>query len=160
MTVLPITQLGDPVLRTACDPVTRFDQALAQLVTDLLDTVREPGRAGLAAPQIGVSLAVFLNPTRPCSAAGMRIDPPVSEPSAAHAAPQATDTEPPEVEPPGMRMAQGDSERVRRIRRELPLHREQRTDHVRDLRLLRATKADDGELHRTRRVLEDRLDSN
>jgi peptide deformylase len=59
MTVRPLRLLGDPVLRTPCDPVTRFDGALGQLVTDLLDTVQEPGRAGLAAPQIGVSLAVF-----------------------------------------------------------------------------------------------------
>jgi peptide deformylase len=51
--------LGDPVLRTPCDQVTRFDDALARLVTDLLDTVSEPGRAGLAANQIGSSLAVF-----------------------------------------------------------------------------------------------------
>jgi peptide deformylase len=50
---------GDPVLRTACDQVTRFDDALARLVTDLLETVQEPGRAGLAANQIGSSLAVF-----------------------------------------------------------------------------------------------------
>jgi hypothetical protein len=35
----------------------------------------------------------------------MRIEPPVSEPSAAQAAPSATDTAPPEVEPPGMRGA-------------------------------------------------------
>ncbi|MGD0557514.1 MAG: peptide deformylase [Streptosporangiaceae bacterium] len=59
MTVRPIRMFGDPVLRTACDPVTRFDDALARLVDDLLDTVREPGRAGLAANQIGVSLAAF-----------------------------------------------------------------------------------------------------
>jgi peptide deformylase len=59
VTVRPIRLLGDPVLRTACEPVTRFDGALARLVDDLLDTVQEPGRAGLAANQIGVSLAVF-----------------------------------------------------------------------------------------------------
>ncbi len=59
MTVRPIRRLGDPVLRTACDPVTRFDDALARLVDDLLDTVQVPGRAGLAANQIGTSLAVF-----------------------------------------------------------------------------------------------------
>jgi peptide deformylase len=47
------------VLRTACEPVTRFDDALASLVADLVDTVQEPGRAGLAANQIGSSLAVF-----------------------------------------------------------------------------------------------------
>jgi peptide deformylase len=60
MTVRPIRLIGDPVLRTACDPVTRFDDALARLVTDLLDTVQEPGRAGLAANQIGVTLAAFV----------------------------------------------------------------------------------------------------
>ncbi len=59
MSVRPIRYLGDPVLRTPCDPVTRFDDALASLVADLIDTVQEPGRAGLAANQIGSSLAVF-----------------------------------------------------------------------------------------------------
>ena len=59
MTVRPIRLFGDPVLRTEADPVVSFDRALQQLVTDLEDTVREPGRAGVAAPQIGVSLRVF-----------------------------------------------------------------------------------------------------
>lgn len=59
MTVRPLRLLGDPVLRTPCDLVVRFDDALARLVADLLDTVAEPGRAGLAANQIGSSLAVF-----------------------------------------------------------------------------------------------------
>jgi peptide deformylase len=59
MSVRAIRLFGDPVLRTPCDPVTRFDSSLAALVDDLLDTVREPGRAGLAANQIGVSLAAF-----------------------------------------------------------------------------------------------------
>jgi peptide deformylase len=59
VSVRPVRLFGDPVLRTACDAVTRFDDALARLVTDLLDTVQEPGRAGLAANQIGSSLAVF-----------------------------------------------------------------------------------------------------
>lgn len=59
MTVQLLRLLGDPVLRTACDPVTRFDDATGRLVDDLLETVLVPGRAGLAAPQIGVSLAAF-----------------------------------------------------------------------------------------------------
>ena len=59
MTVRPIRLLGDPVLRTACEPVTRFDDALARLVAELLDTVQVPGRAGVAANQIGASRAVF-----------------------------------------------------------------------------------------------------
>ncbi|MFD0523978.1 peptide deformylase [Paractinoplanes durhamensis] len=59
MTVRPIRIYGDPVLRTEADPVTAFDAELRRLVADLEDTVREPGRAGVAAPQIGVSLRVF-----------------------------------------------------------------------------------------------------
>jgi peptide deformylase len=60
MGVRPIRQWGDPVLRTVCDPVTDFDEDLDALVSDLLDTVvAEPGRAGLAANQIGVSMRVF-----------------------------------------------------------------------------------------------------
>ena len=59
MTVRPLRLLGDPLLRTPSDPVTRFDQTLSRLVTDLLETVQVPGRAGLAANQIGSSLAVF-----------------------------------------------------------------------------------------------------
>src|SRR5690348_18147449 len=59
MTVRSIRLFGDPVLRTPADPVTDFDDDLRRLVADLEDTVREPGRAGVAAPQIGVSLRVF-----------------------------------------------------------------------------------------------------
>lgn len=59
MTARSLRLLGDPVLRTPCDPVVRFDDGLASLVTDLLDTVAEPGRAGLAANQIGSGLAAF-----------------------------------------------------------------------------------------------------
>ena len=59
MSVRPIRLFGDPVLRSASDPVTVGDPRLASLVDDLLDTVREPGRAGVAAAQIGVSLRAF-----------------------------------------------------------------------------------------------------
>jgi peptide deformylase len=59
VTVRPLRLIGDPVLRTPSDQVVRFDEALSRLVADLLDTVRLPGRAGLAANQIGSSLAVF-----------------------------------------------------------------------------------------------------
>jgi peptide deformylase len=55
----PIRLFGDPVLRTSCDAVATFDAVLAGLVTDLEETVAEPGRAGLAANQIGVSRRVF-----------------------------------------------------------------------------------------------------
>lgn len=59
MTIRPIREVGDPVLRTPADEVRNFDRELAALVRDLLDTVDHPGRAGLAAPQIGVGLRAF-----------------------------------------------------------------------------------------------------
>ncbi|OXM66483.1 MULTISPECIES: peptide deformylase [Amycolatopsis] len=59
MALRELRYFGDPVLKTVCEPVTKFDKGVEQLVTDLLDTVRPAGRAGLAAPQIGVSLRVF-----------------------------------------------------------------------------------------------------
>lgn len=57
--VKELRYFGDPVLKTPCEPITRFDAATETLVRDLLDTVDLPGRAGLAAPQIGVSLRAF-----------------------------------------------------------------------------------------------------
>jgi peptide deformylase len=59
VTVRDLRYLGDPILRTQCEPVTRFDDALAALIDDLIDTVQLPGRAGLAANQIGSGLAAF-----------------------------------------------------------------------------------------------------
>ncbi len=50
---------GDPVLKTECEPVDLSDPGVRGLVTDLLDSVRLPGRAGVAANQIGVGLRAF-----------------------------------------------------------------------------------------------------
>ncbi|MER7210205.1 peptide deformylase [Streptosporangium sp. NPDC000239] len=61
MTVQPIRLFADPVLRTASEPVTDFDRELRGLVKSLQATLRAgSGRAGLAAPQIGVSLRVLV----------------------------------------------------------------------------------------------------
>lgn len=54
-----IRVIGDPVLRTPCEPITDIDETVKQLVEDLLETVDDDGRAGLAANQIGVSLRAF-----------------------------------------------------------------------------------------------------
>jgi peptide deformylase len=59
VTLRPLRLLGDPVLTASCAPVTAFDGTLRRLVDDLMETVDQPGRAGLAAPQIGVGLRVF-----------------------------------------------------------------------------------------------------
>ncbi|HWD06369.1 MAG TPA: peptide deformylase [Amycolatopsis sp.] len=59
MAMRALRYFGDPVLKTVCDPVTTFDKKVEVLVKDLLDSVQPDGRAGLAAPQIGVGLRVF-----------------------------------------------------------------------------------------------------
>lgn len=59
MAMRDIRIVGDPVLRTVCAPITKIDDRVRQLVTDLIETVDDEGRAGLAANQIGVSLRAF-----------------------------------------------------------------------------------------------------
>lgn len=59
MAIRDIRIIGDPVLRTPCDPVTDIDSHVKSLVEDLLETVDMDGRAGLAANQIGVGLQAF-----------------------------------------------------------------------------------------------------
>jgi peptide deformylase len=60
VTVTPIRLFGDPVLRSPADPVVDFDKELRRLVRDLSDTLHDAQGAGLAAPQIGVGLRVFV----------------------------------------------------------------------------------------------------
>jgi len=59
MTVREIRLFGDPVLKSPCDLITDFGDKTKTLIQDLIDTTKEPGRAGVAAPQIGVSLRAF-----------------------------------------------------------------------------------------------------
>lgn len=55
-----IVQYGHPVLRQRCRHVAEVDEALIQLVGDMLDTMVEAHGVGLAAPQVGepIRLAV------------------------------------------------------------------------------------------------------
>jgi len=57
--VRPIRLFGDPILKSRTDPLDIPSTRAEDLVADLLDTVRLPGRAGVAANQIGVGLQAF-----------------------------------------------------------------------------------------------------
>jgi peptide deformylase len=59
MTERQIRLFGDPVLRSVCDPIAPGDTRVTGLIEDLIETVKVPGRAGLAANQIGVGLRAF-----------------------------------------------------------------------------------------------------
>ncbi|MEP6852723.1 MAG: peptide deformylase [bacterium] len=59
-TARPVRVVGDPVLATPCEPVTVFDADLHELIEDMFATMEVAEGVGLAAPQIGVSRAVFV----------------------------------------------------------------------------------------------------
>ncbi len=58
--IRPIVVTGEPVLHRPAAPVERFDDALAELVADMTETMIAAPGVGLAAPQIGVDAAVFV----------------------------------------------------------------------------------------------------
>ena len=58
--ILDIVQVGDPVLRQKCEPVTRFDGELFKLLDDMKETLKKAEGAGLAAPQVGVPIRAVL----------------------------------------------------------------------------------------------------
>lgn len=60
MAILPIRITGDPVLHEPAQPVTRVDDELRTLVSDMFDTMAAAPGVGLAAPQVGVPLRVFV----------------------------------------------------------------------------------------------------
>lgn len=60
MAVIPIIITGDPVLHTPAKPVTEFDETLRELVDNMFDTMEKAPGVGLAAPQVGVGLRLFV----------------------------------------------------------------------------------------------------
>jgi peptide deformylase len=61
MAVRPVLRMGDPLLLQVAKPVERFDtEELRSLLVDMHDTMEALNGAGLAAPQIGVSLQVVI----------------------------------------------------------------------------------------------------
>ncbi len=59
MAVLTIRTLPDPVLRQKTKTVNRIDRSVKKLVADMRETLHaDPGRVGLSANQVGVSLRV------------------------------------------------------------------------------------------------------
>jgi len=64
MSVREIRLLGDPVLREKCRPVEAVTPGIQALVEDLTETMYAAEGIGLAAPQIGVPLRVFVYDVR------------------------------------------------------------------------------------------------
>jgi len=58
--VRPIVIYGEDVLHLEAHPVTEFNDELRQLVMDMFETMDAAPGVGLAAPQVGVPLRVFV----------------------------------------------------------------------------------------------------
>lgn len=60
MAILPIVISGEPVLHRPAAAVTEFGEELETLVADMFETCEAAPGVGLAAPQVGVGLRVFV----------------------------------------------------------------------------------------------------
>lgn len=58
--LLDLVLYPNPVLKAVAEPVEKFDEALEQLVADMAETMYEGKGVGLAAPQVGRSIRVFV----------------------------------------------------------------------------------------------------
>ncbi|MBQ8823961.1 MAG: peptide deformylase [Ruminococcus sp.] len=60
MAIRKIVKTGDPILRTVCKPVEKFDERLHTLLDDMKDTLKKAEGVGLAAPQVGYCRRIFI----------------------------------------------------------------------------------------------------
>ena len=56
--ILRVTQYGEPILRKVGKPITKFDEALAELANDMVDTMYDEEGIGLAAQQVDHALQI------------------------------------------------------------------------------------------------------
>jgi len=63
--ILPIVVYGDPVLRKVCVDIEKDHAGLEKLIADMFDTMNNASGVGLAAPQIGKAIRLFIVDTHP-----------------------------------------------------------------------------------------------
>ena len=62
--IRPIITVPNKILNTPCRPVEDFGAELVELVEDMFETMYDGDGIGLAAPQVGVALNVFVMDVR------------------------------------------------------------------------------------------------
>ena len=65
--ILPIVGYGDPVLRKMCEEISLEYPNLKDLIANMYDTMYNAYGVGLAAPQIGLAIRLFVIDTEPFS---------------------------------------------------------------------------------------------
>ena len=76
--ILPIVAYGDPVLKAEAMDIAQDHPGLSDLIRDMWDTMYEAEGVGLAAPQIGASIRLFIADATPF-AEGEKGDPGCAE---------------------------------------------------------------------------------
>jgi peptide deformylase len=71
--VLEIRKYGDPVLRQRAEPVTVFDDKLAHLAADMMETMAAASGVGLAGNQVGVLKQIFVADTSSFEITGRKL---------------------------------------------------------------------------------------
>jgi len=57
---LPLLYYGHPILRKKCEPITEITDDLKKLVADMIETMEANDGVGLAAPQVGRPIRLFI----------------------------------------------------------------------------------------------------
>lgn len=57
---LPLFYYGHPILRKKCDPVEKITPEVRGLAADMIETIDKKNGIGLAAPQVGKSIRLFV----------------------------------------------------------------------------------------------------
>lgn len=60
MSILKIVEYGDPILREPTKEVSKVSKKIKTLINDMLETMYSANGVGLAAPQVGLSLRLFV----------------------------------------------------------------------------------------------------
>jgi peptide deformylase len=64
MAILTVYKYPHPVLREPCQPIAQVDECTQQLIEDMVETLYSfPGAVGLAAPQVGAPVRLFITDT-------------------------------------------------------------------------------------------------
>ena len=63
--ILPIVAYGSPILKMKCDEISEDYKDLKSLIQDMWDTMYSANGIGLAAPQIGKAIRLFIVDTSP-----------------------------------------------------------------------------------------------
>jgi peptide deformylase len=65
--ILPVTAYGDPLLRKVAKPINKNYKGLSEVIANMFETMHQADGVGLAAPQIGLSIRIFVVDASPAA---------------------------------------------------------------------------------------------